>query len=238
MSSLSIAHYFPFARMRIVRQRVSSGGEKAYLKAVPDKRFQPLCHICGEQASGIHSQEKRWIRDLDFGQARVWILCHYRKIVCYHCQKIPIEELDLFDPYMRVTKRLARYVYELCRIMTVQEVARHLGLDWKTVKAVDLKFLEKEYGKTDYQGLGILAIDEISIRKGHRYLTVVLDYKSGRVVWVGKDRKYLLLKNRKNIRKPKHRQHLEELLLLNKTINTVMILKDKLKYIWTYRSRT
>ncbi|MCJ7564122.1 MAG: transposase [Candidatus Aminicenantes bacterium] len=44
-------------------------------------------------------------------------------------------------------------------------------------------------GKPTYQGLRILAIDEVSIYKGHRYLTVVLDYETGRVVWVGKDRK-------------------------------------------------
>ena len=319
MSSLSITHYFPFPRVRILRQRVSSDVQRAYLEAVPDKRFRPICHICRRQATGIHSQERRWIRDLDFGPARVWIRLKYRKIICMHCKKIPIEELGLFDPYMRVTKRLARYIFELCKIMTVREVARHLRLDWKTVKAVDQKFLEKEYGQTDYQGLRILAIDEISIRKGHRYLTVVLDYETGRVVWVGKDRKartlrrffsgmtskqrkqleavvmdmwdpyilvvqskvphvkivfdlfhvvaqfnriidkvrnseyrkaskankeifkgtkYLLLKNRGNIRKPKDRQHLEELLQLNKVINTVLILKDKLKHIWTYRSRT
>jgi transposase len=34
------------------------------------------------------------------------------------------------------------------------------------------------------------------------------------------------------------RQHLKDLLALNETINTVMILKDQLKHIWTYRSRT
>ncbi len=39
------------------------------------------------------------------------------------------------------------------------------------------------------QGLHILAIDEISIRKGHRCLTVVLNHESARLVWVGKDRK-------------------------------------------------
>jgi len=60
--------------------------------------------------------------------------------------------------------------------MTVQEVSRHLGLDWKTVKAIDEKFLEEKFGPTDYRGLCILAIDEVSIRKGHRYLAVVLDY--------------------------------------------------------------
>jgi transposase len=36
---------------------------------------------------------------------------------------------------------------------------------------------------------------------------------------------------------PEQRQHLKDLLALNETINTVMILKEKLKHLWTYRSR-
>ena len=55
---------------------------------------------------------------------------------------------------------------------------------------------------------------------------------------VFKGAKYLLLKNRKNIRLKKHREQLNQLLQLNKVINTVMILKDQLKHIWSYRSRT
>jgi len=47
-----------------------------------------------------------------------------------------------------------------------------------------------------------------------------------------------LLKNRKNLKTHEQRQHLKQLLDLNETINSVMILKDKLKHIWTYRSRT
>ena len=55
---------------------------------------------------------------------------------------------------------------------------------------------------------------------------------------VYKGARYLLLKNSKNVRCKDHRQQLKELLALNEIINTVMILKDKLKYLWTYRSRT
>jgi len=55
---------------------------------------------------------------------------------------------------------------------------------------------------------------------------------------VYKGAKYLLLKNRKNVRRKSHRQQLKELLALNEVINTVMILKEKLKHIWTYRSKT
>ena len=55
---------------------------------------------------------------------------------------------------------------------------------------------------------------------------------------VYKGTKYLLLRNRNNLKTREQRQHLKELLALNETINTVMILKEKLKKIWSYRSRT
>jgi transposase len=72
-------------------------------------------------------------------------------------------------------------------VLTVQDVARRLRLDPKTVKAIDQHFLAEEFAQTDYADLRILAIDEIALRKGHRgYMTVVLDYQTGRVVWMGR----------------------------------------------------
>lgn len=319
MSELSISPYFPFRRIKIVEQTVTPGATEAHILAEPDKRFRPICQRCGQLASGVHSWTQRKIRDLSFATAQTWVTCRYRKLLCAHCQGIHIEDLELFHPYLRVTTRLARYIYQLCELMTVSEVAQHLDIDWKTVKNIDKFYLERDYGQPDLKGLRILAIDEISIRKGHNYLTIVLDFLTGRVVFVGKNRKaktlkrffnqlssgqrkrieavamdmwdpfikavkdklphakivfdlfhvvanfnrvidkvrnseyrkaskddkavfkgakYLLLKNRKNVRRPSHRQHLKELLKLNQVINTVMILKDKLKHIWTYRSRT
>ena len=54
---------------------------------------------------------------------------------------------------------------------------------------------------------------------------------------VYKGTKYLLLRNRNNLKTQQQRQHLKLLLALNETISTVMILKETLKHIWTYRSR-
>jgi transposase len=107
---------------------------------------------------------------------------------CPRCRKVRTEDLDLFEPYQRVTKRLACCIYYLCKKLTIQEVAEYLELDWKTVKEVDKRCLEKEFPETTYDGLRILAVDEISIKKRQRYLTVVLDYETGRVVWLGKGR--------------------------------------------------
>jgi len=318
MSALSITQYFPFRRIRILSQDVFTTCHQAQLRAEPDGRFTPVCHVCGCRCRRIHSWRRRAIRDLDFGETRVTILTSFRRLRCRSCGRVRTEDLELFEPYQRVTKRLARCIYDLCKLLTVKEVADHLGLDWKTVKEVDKRFLEEEFPETDYEGLRILAVDEISIKKRHRYLTVVLDYITGRVVWLGPGRstqtlklffrgmtkeqrqrleavamdmwpsyiravedavphvkivfdlfhvvsmfsrlidrvrmreyhkardehkevylgtKYLLLKNPENIRTPKEHEHLKQLLALNSTISTVMILKEDLKRIWRSRDR-
>ena len=187
MSCISITPYFPFCRVNIYGQEVT--GEESVIHARPDKRFKPVCYICRSKCDTTHTWVKRFIRDLDFGPAKVYIECIYRKIFCAKCGHIFVEDMEFFEPCKRVTKRLARYIHELCKVLTVQDVAKRLNLDWKTVKDIDKSFLEEEFGETDYTDLTVLAVDEISIRRGHSYMTVVLDYLTGRVIWMGKGRR-------------------------------------------------
>lgn len=187
MSNVSITPYFPFCRVNIFDQLVKE--VKSIIYAIPDRRFKPVCHICKSKSDIIHKRVKRSIRDLDFGATQVSIECVYRQIFCKKCGCIVVEDLEFFEPCKRVTKRLARAIHELCKVLTIQDVARHFNLDWKTVKDIDKAFLEEEFGETDYTDLTVLAVDEISIRRGHSYMTVVLDYLTGRVIWMGRARR-------------------------------------------------
>jgi transposase len=114
----------------------------------------------------------------------------HRKVWCERCGGVRVEQLEFVDAGQRVTHRLGAYAAQLCRGgLSVTAVADHLGLDPKTVRALDKAALEAEVGKTNYAGLRRLAIDEIAVRKGHNYMTVVLDYDTGRVVWMGPGRR-------------------------------------------------
>jgi transposase len=64
-------------------------------------------------------------------------------------------------------------------------VARHLQISWDTVKEIQAKSLQRRFGKPKLGKLRQIAIDEIAIGKGHRYVTVVLNLASGAVVFVG-----------------------------------------------------
>ncbi len=69
--------------------------------------------------------------------------------------------------------------------MTIQDVAKHLTLSWDTIKEIDKRYLTKYFSKPKLKNLKQIAIDEISIWRGYRYFTVVLDLQSGAIVFVG-----------------------------------------------------
>ena len=69
--------------------------------------------------------------------------------------------------------------------MTIKDVARHLNVSWDVIKDIQKRYLQKRFARPKLKKLQQIAIDEISIGKGHRYLTIVLDLNSGAVVYVG-----------------------------------------------------
>jgi transposase len=86
---------------------------------------------------------------------------------------------------LRYTRGFERYALELCRHMTILDVARHLNVGWDLIKDIQKRFLHKRFSKPKLKRMRQIAIDEISIGKGQKYLTVVLDLDTGAVVFVG-----------------------------------------------------
>jgi transposase len=89
------------------------------------------------------------------------------------------------DARRRYTKAFRNYVLSLAQCMTILDVSLLLNVSWGTIKEIQKEALGRRFGKPSLKGLRRIAIDEIAVRKGHRYLTVVLDLESGRVVFVG-----------------------------------------------------
>lgn len=72
--------------------------------------------------------------------------------------------------------------------MTISDVAALTGLSWDTVKAIVKKRLAKDYARIRLKDLRWLSIDEIYLGRSKKYLTLVIDQETGRIVWVGRGR--------------------------------------------------
>jgi transposase len=69
--------------------------------------------------------------------------------------------------------------------MTILDVAKHLFVSWDSIKDIEKRYLKKKFSHPRLRDVSSIAIDEIAVTKGHRYLTVVLDLESGAVIFVG-----------------------------------------------------
>lgn len=79
--------------------------------------------------------------------------------------------------------------------MTIQDVARHLRISWDAIKEIQKRDLTGRFSRPCLKNVRRIAIDEISVRKGHRYLTVVPDMDTGAVIFVGDGKGILQTQN-------------------------------------------
>lgn len=146
------------------------------------------CSHCGSGRVSRAGQMTRRFKSLPIGGRAVTIVVPIQRLACGDCGKTRQPKLDLADPRVSYTKAFERYALELSSYMTILDVACHLGVGWDTIKDIQKRYLHKRFAKPKLKKLRQIAIDEISIGKGHRYLTVVLDLVRGAVVFVGEGR--------------------------------------------------
>jgi len=68
-------------------------------------------------------------------------------------------------------------------------VALFLGLQWKTIKNIDKENLRKRAKQFSFKKLRYLSIDEIAIKKGHKYMTIFTDISTGQIIHAVEGRK-------------------------------------------------
>lgn len=129
------------------------------------------------------------MRDLPCGEKQICLAVEIRRVMCKKCGKVKQERLDWLTKNGLVTERFAFFVGRKCRSATIQDVAREVRLDWKTVKELEKEYMREQLEREGKAQPEVIGIDEISIRKGHEYRVVVSDLERGLPIWFGgKDR--------------------------------------------------
>lgn len=95
------------------------------------------------------------------------------------------ERLDFLATNPHYTKRFAYHVGRRCRDASIKAVAQELHLDWHTVKVLDQQYMQEQLRRAGNPAPTVIGLDEISIRKGHRYRIVVSDLVRQRPIWFG-----------------------------------------------------
>jgi hypothetical protein len=104
---------------------------------------------------------------------------------CKECDFYQQEKIPFATGSCSYTHRFAKYVVDLLRGMTLQDVSNHLGVSWDTVKEIHSSYLKRHYSPPSLDGVENIGIDEFAVRKGHVYKTIIVDLDTGRVIYVG-----------------------------------------------------
>lgn len=183
MSTSLLYHAFGVRGYRHLATRYERGEVVVRIEA---PRASLRCAGCGGRH--VHVVEhftRRW-RTLPIGARPVWLEMDVPKVACQTCGARRRVAVTFAEPRRHHTRSLERYVVELLRSMTPQDVARHLGISWKVANDIQKRRLERSFGRPRLKDVERIAIDEIHLGRRHRFVTLVLDLDTGAVVFVGR----------------------------------------------------
>lgn len=144
---------------------------------------KPRCSGCGVKRPGYDRLEPRNWRHLNFGEITVYLRYALRRVQCPRCgvvvEKVPWCEHGA----SRFTTPFEEAVAFLTQRTDKTSVKDMFGIAWATVGAIVERFMERLRPKDPLDGLVNIGVDELSYRKGHRYLTLVTDHDTHRIVW-------------------------------------------------------
>lgn len=157
----------------------------------PHTRSRRRCGRCGRRCPGYDAGEgrRRW-RGLDLGTVRVFLEAEAPRVTCRE-HGVVVAQVPWAKHGAGHTHAFDDQVAWLTVRTSKTAVCALMRIAWRTVGAIVTRVAEHATAGVDQlAGLRRIGIDEISYKKGHKYLTVVIDHDTGRLVWAapGRDR--------------------------------------------------
>ena len=152
---------------------------------VRPRRGMLRCSRCGRKCSGYDrgGGARRW-RHQDFGCWRVELVAAMPRVDCPKCGVV-VARVPWAEPGSRFTKDFEAECAWLMTVANQRTVSGSLHVSWRTAGAVAHRVAERVKASmpSPFDGLHAIGVDETSHRKGHTYLTVVVDHERHRVTW-------------------------------------------------------
>jgi transposase len=165
------------------------GGEVVVARVRPTRSRRGCCGRCGRRCAGYDRGEgrRRW-RGLDLGTTRLFLEADAPRVSCAE-HGVTVAAVPWARHGSRFSTDFEDTAAWLACHIALSTLAILQRITWRTVSAIVIRVVAELAGRTDrLAGLRRIGIDEISYRKGQRFLLCVVDHDTGRLVWAGKGR--------------------------------------------------
>jgi transposase len=148
--------------------------------AVASTRSWSRCPCCGFACRRVHDVRQRRVRDLAVSGRPTTLVWQRRRFVCDACGERHLEDHDEIEG--RLTRRLARQLVADSKVMSIRAVARRHRLGWAMVMGLVRDWAALVAAHRRRRRCRVLLVDETSMRRRHRYVTVVQNGETGEVL--------------------------------------------------------
>lgn len=127
-----------------------------------------VCSGCGQPVDNIHEICEREVRDLPVFRFRTSIVVESYRVRCPNCGP-KIERVEQLPSKAPFSKRFEEAVGQACEGASARQVARWFRLSESTVRAIDLRYLERWAATRKRPALRQIGVDEIHLGKSRSF---------------------------------------------------------------------
>ena len=163
--------------------------EVLVVRVRPGRRARGRCGQCLRRRRGYDQGggRRRW-RHLDAGLLQVWLEADAPRVSCPQ-HGVVVAHVPWARHDAGHTRAFDDTVAWLATAAAKSTVCELLRIAWRTVGSIITRVAGEAMATRDrFAGLSRIGIDEISFKRGHRYLTVVVDHDTRRLVWAAPGR--------------------------------------------------
>lgn len=147
-----------------------------------------ICSGCRERVKEIADIREREVRDLPWRRYQTTVIVEYYRVKCPHCG-LKVEQVPQLPSKAPFSKDFEDAVGLACESAAARQVGRQFGLAASTVRAIDLRYLERWAKQRRKPALRQIGVDEIYLGKKQKFVTVVSNLETGEPLWFGPERK-------------------------------------------------
>ena len=174
---------------RVYRAEIDEGAKTLKLWVRRKRGHRRLvCSGCGRRVSEIREVYEREVRDLACFEYQTTVVLELYRVRCPDCG-VKAEKVEQLPSKAPFSKRFEEAVGRACESAAARQVARQLGLAASTVRAIDLRYLERWSAGRRQPALRQMGVDEIYLGKKQKFMTVVSNLETVEPLWMGRERK-------------------------------------------------
>ena len=152
------------------------------------------CPGCGKTDIIFKGSKRRQLLLPSIGRKKCLLDLLFHRVQCLGCRRIWWPKLSFMLGKHSYARSFALQVLDLLKMATIKDVANFMRVGWDMIKNIHKLKLKRMYRTRPIKNVRYIGIDEFAIKKGHRYMTIFVDLRDGRIIHAveGKSKKAIL----------------------------------------------